>query len=142
MARKPDAEETMQMLVPQIVEFAKSNKIVLDYTDESIQGLEKLLGMIHKEYKKTKSEEGMIGLALMCGGYIGEVIRKKGKGGTWKRDHPQFGEDSFPFEWQGSTLFLMGWCLKRIFDGPGDNVWSKYQALILAEDATKTPRKK
>jgi hypothetical protein len=127
---EPETEALMQEGVAQAVEVAKESGFTLDFTDASIEELEKLLAECHKEYKKTKSEEGFHGLAIMCGAYIGEVIRKKGQGGTWARNHPDFGEDSFPFYWQDHTLFLYGWCAKRIFDGDGDNVAFKYKALI------------
>ncbi len=132
MKRKAeDIEAIMQEGVKQALELAKENGLKFDFSDESIKQVEKLLGQLHKEYKKTREEEGLFGLALMLAAYIGEVIRKKGLGGTWARNHPDFGEDSFPFHWRGGHLFLYGWCLKRILDGSGDNVWFKYQCLVL-----------
>jgi hypothetical protein len=124
-------EALMQEGVKETLELAKENGVTLDFSDESIQELEKLLGECHKEYKKSKSEDGFYGLAMMFGAYIGEVIRRKGLGGTWARNHPDMGEDSFPFHWRGQDLFLHAWCAKRIFDGKGDNVWFKYQTLVL-----------
>jgi hypothetical protein len=126
-----ELEVMMQEGVAQTLELAKENGVTLDFSDESIQEVEKLLGEAHREYKKLKSEEGFHGLALMFGAYIGEVIRRKGFGGSWARNHPDFGEDSFPFQWRDQELFLYGWCVKRIFDGSGDNVAFKYQALVL-----------
>ena len=124
-------EAMMQDGVAQTLELAKENGVTLDFSDESINEVEKLLGELHREYKKAGSEEGFHGLAIMFGAYIGEVIRRKGFGGTWARNHPQMGENSFPFAWRGQTIFLYGWCAKRIFDGDGDNVAFKYKALIL-----------
>ena len=56
--------------------------VPVDFSDDSINELEKLLAQCHAEYKEAGTEEGFHGLALMFGGYIGEVIRKKGHGGT------------------------------------------------------------
>lgn len=128
-----DAEALMQEGLEQTLELAKENGINLDFSDQSIKDVEKLLAECHREYKKTKNDEGFHGLALMFGAYIGEVIKKKGRGGRWARNHPDMGEDSFPFHWCGKDLFLRAWCAKRIFDGSGDNVWHKYQALVLDE---------
>lgn len=126
-----DVDALMQEGAKEAVALAKENGIKLDYSDASIKNVEKLLAECHREYKKAKSEEGFHGLALMFGGYIGEVIKKKGLGGRWERNHPDFGEDSFPFYWQEHTLFLYAWCAKRIFDGIGDNVEFKYKCMIL-----------
>jgi hypothetical protein len=127
----PEIEAMMQEGVAQTLELAKENGITLDFSDESIDEIEKLLAECHSEFKKTKSEEGFYGLAMMFGAYIGEVIRKKGFGGSWARNHPDMGEDSFPFYWRDETLFLFAWCAKRIFDGDGDDVAFKYKALVL-----------
>jgi hypothetical protein len=130
-AGEEDIEAMMQEGLTQSLELAKENGVTLDFSDESIQEVEKLLAECHREYKKAKSQEGFHGLALMFGAYIGEVIRRKGFGGTWARNHPDMGEDSFPFRWRGGDLFLYAWCAKRIFDGDGDNVAFKYKALVL-----------
>ena len=129
--KKDETEALMQEGVAQTLELAKENDVTLDFSDKSIEAVEELLGECHREFKKTKDEQGFHGLAMMFAAYIGEVIRKKGLGGTWSRNHPDFGEDSFPFHWRDQDLFLYGWCAKRIFDGPADNVVFKYKAMVL-----------
>ena len=131
--KSEDIESLMQEGVKEALALGKEAGLNFDFTDKSIKDVEKLLGEIRKEYKKTGDEEGVHGLAIMLTAYIGEVIRKKGFGGEWARNHPQMGEDSFPFKWQGHDLFLYGWCMKRILDGSGDNVFFKYQCLVLDE---------
>jgi len=146
MAKRMDAETVMKLGCKDAIKIAKSNEVDLDFSDESIKKVEKMLGELHREYKKTKDETGLYGIAVMFGSYIGEVIRKKGLGGTWKRDHPDVGEDSFPFDWNGTTIFPAGWCYKRMVDGKGDDVWFKYQALVMKSIPTKqivvTPKKR
>ena len=126
-----DIEPMVQEGVKQAIELAKDNGITLDYSDDSIKEVEKMLGELHDDYKKNGEQEGFSGLMLMLAFYIGEVIRQKGLGGKWERNHPQFGEDSFPFYWRGKTLFIFGWCQKRVFDGDGDDVWFKYQVSVI-----------
>lgn len=128
-----DIELLMQQGVKEALALAKEAELDFDFTDKSIKEVENLLGEMYREYKKTGDEEGVHGLALMLAAYIGEVIRKKGFGGKWARNHPQMGKDSFPFHWRGHDLFLYGWCVKRILDGSGDNVFFKYQCLVLDE---------
>lgn len=127
----PETEALMQEGAAQALEVAKDSGVTLDFSDKSIKEVEKILAECHREFKKLKSEEGFHGLSMMFGAYIGEVIRKKGFGGTWGRDPPQMGEASFPFYWRGQTLFLYAWCAKRIFDGSGDDVAFKYNVFVL-----------
>jgi hypothetical protein len=115
------------------INVGKSYNITLDYSDNSIKDVEFILGDINKEYVKSKNTEGLIGLALMFGFYIIEVVEKNHGEGKIERNHKTIGEDSFPFYWKGSTLFPYGWCVKRILDGDEDNVEVKYKAFVLSE---------
>ncbi len=108
--------------------------IELDYSTDSIKNVEKILGNLHKEYKKTRNDEGFTGIALEFGAYIVKVIEKNVGPVRWERDHPEFGEASFPLYIGESTIFPMNWCTKRLYDGPGDDIWSKYCYIILKED--------
>ena len=123
---EPDMLNLKRELSALAVRVAKEGYgITLDYSPESVRRVEEILGKVHDEYLKSKSEDGLRGLAAEFGAYIIVVIEKNYGAGDWKRDHPTFGEKCFPFYWKGSTIFPVGWCGKRIFDGPGDNVWMK-----------------
>jgi hypothetical protein len=126
-----EIEVLMQKMNQSAQKVASSFDVTLDYTDASVRNVERILGEIHAEFKKTRDESGLRGIALFFAAYLGEVIRRKGLGGSWSRNHPEFGGDTFPFAWNGSELFLYGWCQKRIFDGEQDDVWSKYYACVL-----------
>ena len=140
MKKSPkDVEKLMRQMNELAFQVAADYGVTLDYSDKSVRKVEKILSDMHVGYKQLKDDTGLRGLALFFAAYLGEVIRKKGLGGTWSRHHPEAGEDSFPFHWNGSDLFLYGWCLKRIFDGKQDNVWSKYQVCVL--DMLKNPSK-
>ena len=141
MKSKPpsDIETLMQQMTKSAFEVAASFNVKLDYSDDSVQRVESILGQIHDEYKKTKDDSGLRGVSLFFAAYIGEVIRRKRLGGTWSRNHPVVGDDSFPFNWNGSDLFLFTWCQKRIFDGKQDDVWSKYRSCVLEELKTAKP---
>jgi len=39
------------------------------------------------------------------------------------------GEKSYPLHWLGGDSFPVGWCFKRIMNGPEDNVWDKFQVV-------------
>lgn len=103
----------------------------MNFSHDSVKKVEDILSNIHQEYVNTGNTEGLTGIALEFGSYIAAVIQKHTKSGELKRHHPEIGQNSFPFYWEDGVLFTYGWCEKRIFDGPGDNVWSKYRTLVL-----------
>ena len=120
-------------LINHAIKIGKEYDINLDFSDESIKNVEKILADLHTEYQKTKNDEGLNGLALIFGFYIIEVIEKNHKKGRIERNHPDFGENVFPFYWNKGILFPVAWCQKRILDGEGDNIEIKYRLLILEE---------
>ena len=102
----------------------------LDYTNESIPHVEQILGGLHDDFRETGSHDGLRGIALGFGAYLVAVIERHYGTIDWQRDHPDFGKDSFPLYWNGTTLFPVSWCWKRMIDGPGDDLRSKWQALV------------
>lgn len=86
--------------------------------------------MHHDDYMVNKNADGLRGLAMIFGMYIVEVIEANFGKGRLEANHPDFGAGCFPFYWQGLVIFPVAWCEKRIFDGPGDDVWFKFNAMI------------
>lgn len=114
------------------LQIAKENySIILDFSHESISDVENILSDIHAQYEQTGDTEGLNGIALEFGFYIAATIQKNTQSGVLEKDHPEIGENTFPFFWNENATFTYGWCEKRIFDGPGDNVLSKYKVLVL-----------
>lgn len=107
----------------------------LDYSVESVRQVERILGELHDEYQKTQSENGLNGIALEFSAYIVSIIQCHFGPAQWERDCPSFGEDAFPLHWRGSSIYPYAWCQKRIFDGPADDIWFKFQAIVIG----KTP---
>jgi hypothetical protein len=120
-------EDMMQYLTGEAVGMAREDHgTVLDYSDKSVMDVEKILGALHEEYRSSRSETGVKGLAMAYGAYIGEVIRRRTPGSIWERNHPVVGEKSYPLLVSGGALFPCGWCYQRIINGAEDNVWHKY----------------
>ena len=113
-------------------QVAAAFDVELDYSERSIQDVDHILGQLHEEYRRTKSEDGLQGIALEFGAYLVSVLERQRGPVLWKRDHADYGTDTFPVEWRGATLFPVGWCLKRILDGPSDDLLSKWQSLVLS----------
>jgi hypothetical protein len=134
-------QEMMEWLAGEAVDIAQQNGIAgLDYSPESIQRAEEALARMHDEFRKTKSTEGVAGLASAFGAYIGECIRRSEPETKWERDHPAMGEKSYPLHWRGGDSFPMSWAYKRITNGPEDSVWHKYILLKDRADSSTSSR--
>lgn len=122
-----NTDEMMQYLASQAVQMAdENNGVKLDYSPDSIKDVEKVLGSIHDEYQRTNTTEGMRGLAMAYGAYIGEVIRRSEPGAKWEQSDSVGGDNSYPLTWRGGSSYVVAWCYKRIANGDEDNVWFKY----------------
>jgi hypothetical protein len=123
-------------LTRQALELAKEFRVDLDFSNDSIQRVEQILGEVHDHYMKSKDDTGLNGIAFQLGSYIATTIQRNFNEGLLSRDDPVIGEGTFPFAWRGGTIFPFAWCQKRIFDGPADNVHSKYRVLVLDPRST------
>ena len=124
------AGQFAQWMATEAVKDAKDNsQIALDYTPDSIQNVENILGHIHEQYIKKPSSVSANGLGSAYGAYIGEVIRRSEPDAKWERDDPVGGEKSYPIIWGGGHSYPMAWCYHRIVNGPDDNVSIKYRVL-------------
>jgi hypothetical protein len=126
-----NTDEFVQWLANEAVKDAwEQNHMKLDYSVDSIQDVEKILGGLHTQYTKDPSTLSVKGLGSAYGAYIGEVIRRSEPGAHWQRDD-EMGEKSYPIIW-GPTAghsYPMAWCYRRILNGDEDNVWVKYRAI-------------
>ena len=113
------------------LQVASNFRVKLDHSPKSVKKVEEVLATFHDEYGRTGSEEGLNGIALEFAAYIIKVIELNLEPGTWSRNHPEMGADSFPYHWRGSDMFPFAWCQKRIFDGPADDVWAKFTIFVL-----------
>lgn len=128
-----DVLNVKRELLSKAIELGEIYEIDLDFSDGSISQVEFILSDLNSVYEETKNDEGLNGIAYILGFYIIEVIERNHETGRIERNHPQVGENTYPFYWNDSVLFPVGWCQKRIFDGDGDNVNFKYQVAVLDE---------
>jgi hypothetical protein len=108
-------------------------QISLDFSHASINDVENILSSLHEKYAADGDEEGLHGIGLEFGFYIAATIQKNTNSGQIEKDHPSIGENTFPFNWNGKSIFPCAWCENRIYDGSGDDVSVKYQTLVLNE---------
>jgi hypothetical protein len=106
--------------------------IKLDFSIESVKQVEDILSQIHHEFNESKNDEGMSGIALEFAAYIISVIERNIATGKWQRDSKEMGKDTFPYQITNDhIIFPYAWCLKRIIDGESENVWIKFNSLVL-----------
>ena len=134
---KENLNELQNKMTIYAIDIANAYNIKLDYSNHSIKNVEKILSQIHYEYVRSKNDEGLNGVALEFAFYIITVIEKNFEKGNVERNHKDFGENTFPFQWRGKIIFPYAWCQKRIFEGEADNVWAKYKTLVLDEKDTR-----
>jgi hypothetical protein len=102
----------------------------------SLPEFERYLGLLSQSPQfqslspKDKQAEAIVG-----GAFVGEAIRRT-HGGTWlaKGDVPDVPDEGvfYPaFKVQGWTIWPVTWCLKRLVNGPEDNIYKKYEFFVL-----------
>lgn len=125
-----DTGEQMQYLASEAVDDAQSgNHVTLDYSVDSLQKVESILGQLHDDYARDNSSVAAKNLAMAYGAYIGEVIRKSEPNVRWEKDDPVGGQNSYPLIWSAGNSYPCAWAYRRIVNGPEDNIWNKYQFL-------------
>ncbi len=133
MSEEKDINVLKEQLAALAVQVAREGfGLYLDYSPGSVRHVEEVLAEAHEDYRRTQDSEGINGLALEVAAYMIKVIEKNYGGGAWQKDHAAYGSETFAYEWRGNEFFLYHWCLKRITDGPGENVWLKFRTQIIS----------
>jgi hypothetical protein len=121
-------QQEVAALAADAVRMAKSEGVVLDYSVESVARVEVLLAKVYDT--GSLSEDQAIDVGRRYGAYVGEVLRRKW-GGRWEQNHPHVGPNTYPLHLPETDAFPMAWCVKRLMNGPEDNVWNKVQRAFL-----------
>jgi hypothetical protein len=123
-----DFDYCMQVIAKEAVKKANAKqRIHLDFSPESIEFLDEMLGVIHESHlKHPLSENELSALCLRWGAYIGEAVKKVHRA-KWQRDSEGMGSGTTPLVYEsGEQAFPRSWVYKRIVDGPMDSVASKF----------------
>ena len=110
--------------------------VALDYSEGSIQAVEKILGRIHDSrpkgllrlFRRGPSGEEIWAHALSLGAYVGEVMRRQW-GGAWEPPLPDIGKAFVTLHLSWGTVWPTAKALKRLLNGAEDNVWLYYRVL-------------
>ena len=118
--------ELRDQLATHALEIGAAFGSPLNYSIRSVKKVEKILGKLEHDYSRRPDKSGLAGNSLQ--------FEANFDSGRWERNHPELGEGVFPYFWRDKVIFPCAWCEKRIIDGSGDNVWTKFRVLVLDED--------
>ena len=97
----------------------------LDFSSESLEGVERIMNTLHKQHKEGPlSEEQLAELSKLWGLYVGEVIRRY-YGGQWA-----IADGSPDLALGGKNASPLAKVRKRIVDGPMDNLKYYFQSIM------------
>jgi hypothetical protein len=129
--------EMMRDYAEAAVEIAGDYKIVLDYSEQSLQSVEKILDKLSAELHNIGGKAGPEGgvdeqTVMMCklwGGYVGEVVRRKW-GGEWAMEtYPGSQFATLTLNVRGGKMFPSIKVYHRLVKGPDENIWTFYQTV-------------
>lgn len=106
------------------VHYAKENfKVHLDFTDNSIQLLEKIMENLSLSLKKNNpNEEQIETVTRLFAGYFGEVLRNKWGGKYIRENENPLKENGVSIKINDKYYFIVSKIYRRITNGKEDNV--------------------
>lgn len=140
--KENNMELNYQEIAERAVAYANQNNIILDYTEQSIEKVEELLGNYHENLDNYNGEDGastLWNIAVHFGIYLGETLLRihlAEKGFAWyinegmpalKKDH--------------NEIYPISKAHKRILNGPEDDVRSFCNIAIMIADGAFPPNK-
>ena len=119
----------MQAFAEQAVRLGREFKINLDYSEGSLEQVERLLARFHDELTSANPGSKLEEMAKIWGGYLGEVVRRR-FGGEWSIEKYPAGDFLIvTLNVNGARLFPSMKVHKRLTEGSSENIWSFYQAV-------------
>ena len=127
----PKVQQVAEAYALDMVDYAKdTHGIELDWSNDSVQEIERIAAVLHEEYKKSPpSSEQLEPFYKALGSYVGEVFRRK-HGADWGWVSLQGGRFPGLQAKAGALFWPWGRAMNRIVNGPEDNLWHYYQALV------------
>jgi hypothetical protein len=97
----------------------------------SLPDFDRYLGLLSnsKGYRQSSAkDQGAEG--IIAGAFVGEAIRRT-HGGTWLNESEIPNAGLFPLRLDTGTIYPINWCIKRLANGPEENIYQKYSFLVL-----------
>ena len=131
-------DDMMQDYAEKAVELARDFDVQLDFSEASVQALERILAQLHDEHlaftvgrssPEQAVEEQMVMMCKLWGGYLGEVVRRR-FGGEWSIEKYPAGDFLIvTLNVNGARLFPSMKVHKRLTEGSSENIWTFYQSV-------------
>ena len=119
----------MQAFAEQAVRLGREFKINLDYSEGSLEEVERLLARFHDELTSANAGSKLEEMAKIWGGYLGEVVRRR-FGGEWSIEKYPAGDFLIvTLNVNGARLFPSMKVHKRLTEGSNENIWNFYQSV-------------
>ena len=117
----------MQAYAEQAVAAARQFQVELDYSEESLQQVEAILGGLQSgAASAAPSDAEAEDLCKVWGGYLGEVVRRRW-GGEWVLgNYPGGNVLTVALSTPGGTVFPSMKIYRRLNQGATENVWLFY----------------
>ena len=126
-------DDQMGVCAQEAVTIARDRySVTLDFSEASVKQLETLLANMHNGLAKPgdparPSDEWITCVAATFGAYLGEILRRN-LGGTWLKQNPRAPGSLPALNVHGDVLTPCRKVLKRILEGPAEDVAFFYQA--------------
>jgi len=139
-------DEQMGVCAQEAVTIARDRYgVALDFSEASVKELETLLARMHATLPKpgdpARPSDGWItGVAATFGAYLGEILRRN-LGGKWLKENPKAPGSLPALSVHGDILTPCRKVLKRIVEGPVENVAYSYQVACQIIREQKPPAK-
>ncbi|HYL86325.1 MAG TPA: hypothetical protein VE263_19025 [Candidatus Angelobacter sp.] len=147
MTNAASLDEQMAVCAQEAATLARDRYgITLDFSEASVKELESLLAGMHTSLPKAgdparPSDQWLTGVAVTFGAYLGEIFRKN-LGGKWMPQNPVAPGSLPALNVLGNTLTPCRKVLKRILEGPAENVAFFYNgACQIIRERTPPPSK-
>lgn len=113
----------MQMYANDAVTLASRMQSELDYSEQSLEVVEEILGKYHSSITDEVTEEQIGLMSLTWGGYIGEVMRRKFDG-VWTME-----KELIKLVIKGTDCYPMGAAFMRIKSGEDSSIVDYYNSI-------------
>ena len=132
-----DIGKMMQSYAEDAVRMARQFHVDLDYTEQSLGQVERLLGQLHAELQNGNAadsaaipqldQQRVDEMSRIWGGYLGEVVRRR-FGGEWTIEKYPAGDFLIvTLNVNGAKVFPAMKIHKRLTNGAADNLLSFYE---------------
>src|SRR5438045_7465456 len=116
----------MRGFAEQALRLGREFKVHLDYSENSLQEVEHLLGRLHDDMSKSDANN-IEEMAKIWGGYLGEVVRRR-FGGEWSIEKYPAGDFLIvTLNVNGAKLFPAMKIHKRLTNGAADDLLAFYR---------------